>query len=80
VVEGRFCLIGETLCWLSHYPYGHPKNVGSDHVLVHGHTHQPKKMKRFKNGTLMLHVGWDAWRRMVSEDDLVALMEESRNE
>lgn len=65
---------------LSHYPYGHDRNPEKDRLLIHGHTHQPKKMKRSKNGTLMLHVGWDAWRRMVSEDDLVALMEESRNE
>lgn len=61
---------------LSHYPYGHRLNVDGDFTLLHGHTHSPKKVRRGPEGQLMIHVGWDAWRRMVPESEIVRLIEE----
>lgn len=62
---------------LSHYPYtGEGQrdiadrysqfrlpNLGT--ALIHGHTHDSRQRLSFDNGTPMLHVGWDAWRRPV---------------
>lgn len=79
VASAMFMKVGDEGVMLSHYPYRHTRNPEQSGTLVHGHTHQPKKVKRSKGGSLMLHVGWDAWRRMVSEDDLVALIEKERD-
>lgn len=67
---------GELLL-LSHFPYdGEGERGGPDRYeqarlrdlgmpLVHGHTHSKKKFSLSKEGTPMVHVGWDAWRRPV---------------
>lgn len=62
--------------WMSHYPYGHDRNPELPYVLLHGHTHSPHKVKRSKpSGVPMIHVGWDAWHRMVPEADIIDLIE-----
>lgn len=69
---------------LSHFPY----QGGGDHTefdrygqyrlplmgrwLLHGHTHSPHK----RSGTHSIHIGWDAWRRPVREDDIAQLIQE----
>ncbi|TWS23181.1 metallophosphatase [Tsukamurella sputi] len=55
--------------------------------LLHGHTHSGKRTSTPPGGqsygawwdgreNYQLHVGWDAWRRPVSEDDIAALIRE----
>lgn len=47
----------------------------SDDWLLHGHTHSHTAM----NGDLprQIHVGWDAWRRPVSEAEILHLIRSS---
>ncbi|ADX31992.1 hypothetical protein TPA2_gp78 [Tsukamurella phage TPA2] len=68
---------------LSHFPY----QDGGDHTeyeryqqyrlpsrgrfLLHGHTHSPLAHVR---NSRQIHVGWDAWRRPVHEDEIRAMM------
>lgn len=72
---------------LSHFPY----QDGGDHTeyerygqyrlphmgrwLLHGHTHSP--LAHLRNSR-QIHVGWDAWRRPVGEDDVRSIMERPR--
>lgn len=39
--------------------------------LLHGHTHSSVKV----TGPRQVHVGWDAWGKLVPQDELVALLE-----
>ncbi|WP_068743651.1 metallophosphoesterase [Tsukamurella pseudospumae] len=66
---------------LSHFPYDgdHTEEArysqyrlrNYDRWLLHGHTHSGK---RIAVGTRQIHVGWDAWRRPVPEDDIADLI------
>jgi calcineurin-like phosphoesterase family protein len=75
---------------LSHFPYTaivrdkkredklrpwRPSNTGK--WLIHGHTH---KKTITTPGMKMVHVGWDAWKRPVSQEEVASVikMEESR--
>lgn len=73
---------------LSHFPYdGEGERPGPDrHVdwrlrdeglpLIHGHTHDAAQRLSFsREGTPMLHVGWDAWTRPVSQNEIAALLD-----
>lgn len=75
----RFLTIGGVNVLMSHYPYGHRRNEEDEYVLVHGHTHKPKKVSHAFNGSLMVHVGWDSWRRMVSENDIAKIIEKEQH-
>lgn len=65
----------------SHFPYWpNDRNVArmeQDRVpnlglpIVHGHTHQEDKHE-FENH---FHVGWDAWRRPVAQNELISWLE-----
>lgn len=67
---------------LSHFPYRSPDGDDhrfrawqldpSDDWLLHGHTHSQTVM----NADLprQIHVGWDAWRRPVSEAEILRLI------
>lgn len=52
---------------MSHYP---TTAFNQDEVLLHGHTHQRVRYSHLGN-RLRVHVGWDAWRRFIPEQDLV---------
>ena len=49
------------------YPF--PSDPGQS-VRIHGHTHSTERFSRGVQGSLMLHVGWDAWGRFVSAEDI----------
>lgn len=77
--------IGE-IASMSHYPYegdhtekdrhGELRLVDYGHTLLHGHTHSTEKVSRSKRGTLMIHVGVDAWDyRPVSMDEVCELVQ-----
>lgn len=67
---------------LSHYPYSGEgvRNLDDRFVqyrlrntglpLVHGHTHDKDQRLSFDEGTPMLHVGWDAWKRLVTLEEV----------
>ena len=71
---------------LHHYPYDHKDSPdkltdwtsrdedGRRPVLLHGHTHSKKQMSYDSEGTLQVHVGWDAWRRFPEGSELVTLI------
>jgi calcineurin-like phosphoesterase family protein len=68
--------IGGVNVLLSHYPYtadrGEVRDMQwrlPDHGmwLLHGHTHS----QFVQTGVREFHVGWDAWERLVSEDEIV---------
>lgn len=66
---------------LSHFPYDGDHTAEArysqyrlrnyDRWLLHGHTHSGK---RIAPGTRQIHIGWDAWRRPVPEDDIADLI------
>lgn len=57
--------------YLSHFPYSgdshgeerytEQRPVDEGMTLIHGHTHEDKKISRSRKGTLQIHVGQDAW-------------------
>ena len=65
--------IGGQRFFLSHFPYDGDTYDGKEDryqdarlldggtPLIHGHTHQNKRISRSKTGTLQIHVGQDAW-------------------
>lgn len=73
---------------LCHYPYEgdhtkeerdtqwRPKDCGE--LVIHGHTHSPDKISRTSLGTLQVHVGWDAWGKFPSKEELTELIKEER--
>lgn len=75
VTDIAHILIGSHVVTLSHYP---TTNATSGGVLIHGHTHSPKKWSVREDGQINLHVGWDAWRRPMSEYELQEMIEEVR--
>lgn len=44
--------------------------------LVHGHTHGPEVRHTSDKGTPQLHVGIDAWRRLVPQEEIIAWLED----
>lgn len=69
---------------LSHFPYdgdtdGRPVDRHEQYrlrdlglPLIHGHTHSTKFLTASERGSLQLHVGFDAHRRMVSLEEVAA--------
>lgn len=66
---------------LSHFPYRTNDDdarfrmwqlEASGDWLLHGHTHSHLKMSA--DAPRQVHVGWDAWRRPVSEDELLRVI------
>lgn len=68
--------------FLSHFPYS--KDRGTPRFLqyrlrdegawlLHGHTHGPERLHDDRE----VHVGFDAWRRLVSQDEIAAMIEGS---
>lgn len=39
-------------------------------TMLHGHTHHKRKLSRTHKGTLQVHVGFDAWRRPASYEEI----------
>lgn len=75
---------------ISHFPYaGAPEHRSAGRylqyrlpdeglMLLHGHTHSPEVLTTLPGGSVhprMLHIGWDAWQRPVSFDEIAALIE-----
>jgi calcineurin-like phosphoesterase family protein len=68
---------------LSHFPYERDRNEETRYPqwrlpdlglpLLHGHTHSIEKTWP---GTKEVHVGWDAWRRPVTDIEVKALIDE----
>lgn len=81
-IAGKIGIAGRSVL-LSHFPYDADReqyessrfpqwrlpNQGD--LLLHGHTHQNTKI----TSRLEYHVGWDAWKDLVSEDDLEFLFQ-----
>lgn len=68
---------------LSHFPYHADHSTGFSRYmqyrlpdrgmwLLHGHLHSP----RIWTSDHEIHVGWDAWGRLVSESEIATLIEE----
>lgn len=80
----EFELADDTLVNLSHFPYDGDHFDGDRFteyrlnddgiVLLHGHTHSTKIVSYSLAGTLQVHVGWDAWGRPVSEQEIIELI------
>lgn len=80
---GRAVKIAGEVFYTSHFPYtgDHtPTDRHSEHrptdtglPLIHGHTHTTDKLTHSSKGTPQIHVGWDAWYRPVSEDEVMNL-------
>lgn len=69
---------------MSHYPYESDHVEGGARYLqyrlrdmgmplIHGHTHDNARFSRSFRGTPQLHVGWDAWGRLVPLNELLEL-------
>lgn len=88
VYEELKMFIANRLCLLSHYPYRpsffknlwqrirgfkvkhHDKRpINNGLILLHGHTHQFDKVR-----DRSIHVGWDAWNKLVSIRDIEGLI------
>lgn len=73
---------------LSHFPYAGDHTEDERYPqwrlpdlglpLIHGHTHSDQKVTFTENGTVQVHVGIDAWKRPVSLDEVLDLINESR--
>lgn len=64
-MEARI-MFHQTEVTLSHYPL-----VDHGGVVFHGHTHSPTKVAMSDLDTILVHVGWEAWRRYVPERDIL---------
>lgn len=58
--------------WLNHYPMG--AEASDTNLVLHGHTHRREKVT-WIGSVMNVQVGWEAWRRPVSEAELIALIE-----
>lgn len=68
-------LLGEVV-FMSHFPYEGDHTAeeryrqhrlpNCGNFLLHGHTHSPSR----ESGAGQLHVGWDAWGRLVTEGEV----------
>lgn len=77
VCDGTMIEVGEVRVWLSHYPTARLPDNGVN-VVLHGHTHK-RVRSEVVNGVLRVHVGHDAWRRLVAEEDVIVLLEQERS-
>lgn len=80
--------VGAFRVLLSHFPYtdggigGRPDKFtqwrlrDQGRPLVHGHTHAAETWSSSPSGTPQIHVGWDAWGRLVSKDEVAGLLPE----
>ena len=69
---------------LSHFPYVRDHTDPPRHMqwrlrdegawLIHGHTHSTERVSA---ATREVHVGWDAWRRPLSDSEIAALIAEA---
>lgn len=88
--EMEMILIGEQgpPVIMSHYPpaqikdhgdvdrYPHLRPDDSGLTILHGHTHQTRKVTRLDSGALAIHVGVDSWDyRPVSMDEILELVD-----
>jgi hypothetical protein len=64
----------DVLVTVSHFP----DTVFMSTALVHGHTHRKQKVSHTKDGGLRIHIGWDAWKTVPSEVDVLRLIRENR--
>lgn len=51
-----------------------PRAVRDGELLLHGHTHRPVKI----TAPGVVHIGWDAWRRLIPEEDVIETLQRSR--
>lgn len=75
--------IADQVVLLSHFPYGNRDRGAPRYLqyrlpdlgewLLHGHTHSNERQLGKE-----IHVGWDAWGRLVSEDEIAMRIEESQ--
>lgn len=64
----------------SHYPYGNRRAPHDEGIpLIHGHTHAYPKTSRSEKGTPMINACWEARRKMVRMDVLMAEIEAMNN-
>jgi calcineurin-like phosphoesterase family protein len=64
---------------LARYADSYPIDDGVP--LIHGHTHSLEKYRKTKAGTLMIHVGVDAWDlNPVNEDQITEIIKRGRND
>lgn len=64
---------------LSHYP----THQTTADVLIHGHTHRKNDRGGWLDeagGQVRVHVGWDAWRSIPSEHEVLAFIEAVRHD
>lgn len=70
---------------ISHFPFSkdqneqyhkwRPKKNANTHFLLHGHSHSSPE-KRLDKENDSLDIGWDAWGRIVSFDDIEDIIDE----
>lgn len=76
-------------CTIGHLPYAgsahktaeidprearYPFPIDDGHPRIHGHTHMTEKVSYGACGSVQVHVGFDAWRRFVSAEEVAQLM------
>lgn len=74
-MKARVSLMG-TEFEACHYPYGRSEKwsvVDEGRPLLHGHTHSSKKISTSSAGSLQVHAGWDAWRKLAPVPALLEL-------
>lgn len=80
-------LNGHVSVMLSHFPYVGDR--GEDrypewrlrdrgYPVIHGHTHSDEVASRTPDGTLQVHVGIDAWQRLVNWDEICQIVQENQ--
>lgn len=55
---------------LSHR-YPKAEDIPADAVFLHGHTHSNERFTKHESGVTMCHVGFDAWMRPVTYDEIL---------
>jgi calcineurin-like phosphoesterase family protein len=75
--------VGDREVLFSHFPYRGDHTAEDRHVqwrlpdqgawLIHGHTHSEERRQYPR----CIHVGWDAWRRLVSWQEIQRIIEET---
>ncbi len=77
VQRGKVLHLGEGVhAHLSHYPTAKDRPRGM--TGLHGHTHRRVKATRDDDRTPLIHVGWEAWRRLIPQDELIDLISEMK--
>lgn len=78
-----------TYALVSHFPYSGDSKEFERHTqwrlrdegmpLIHGHVHSKDKVTYSDEGTLQIHVGWDAWGRPISAETVMDMVRGQRD-